>query len=138
MPQLKSPHPISSRRSLQGLRIIEFFDPKGALAGKLLADMGADVVLIQLAVGNPSRNIPPLHRVNGQSLFFAYFNANKRSVTLDITKAKDRQKLLRLIRRADVLIESFQPGYLPSLGLTDTAISKANSKIIYASITGFG
>jgi crotonobetainyl-CoA:carnitine CoA-transferase CaiB-like acyl-CoA transferase len=101
-------------------RVLDLTDERGLLAGKILADLGADVIQIEPPGGNPARNIGPFHGDDPQpekSLFWWAYAANKRSITLDLD-LKDGQALLeKLVAEADFLIESFSPGYLEGLGL---------------------
>ncbi len=126
------------RMGLAGLRVLEFPDPKSALCGRLLADMGADVVLVEPPEGHESRKIPPFAGDSTESLFFWFFNANKRSITLDLKEPADRERFLDLASRADVVLESFAPGKLAALGLDDETILGRNPNLILTSVTGFG
>jgi crotonobetainyl-CoA:carnitine CoA-transferase CaiB-like acyl-CoA transferase len=126
---------------LAGYRVLDLSSSMGAFCGKLLRDLGMDVIKVEPLGGDASRLEPPFAR--GQehregSLRFAYLNAGKRSVTLDITKDSGRKIFLDLVARSDILLESFEPGFLAanSLGY-DTLIEKQN-KLILVSVTGFG
>lgn len=127
-------------RGLEGVRVLDLSDPKGALCGKFLADMGADVVRVEPPGGDPTRRLPPLAQdgAGPESLLFWYFNTNKRSVALDLTDPKDRERFLRLVASAHVLLEGHQPGFLASLGLSDDVLLKANPRLVLTSVTGFG
>ena len=126
------------RMGLAGLRVLEFPDPKSALCGRLLADLGADVVLVEPPGGHDSRGIPPFAGDSAESLFFWFFNANKRSITLDLDDAADRERFLDLASRADVLLDPFAPGRLAKLGLDDKTLLERNRDLILISVTGFG
>ena len=126
------------RMGLAGLRVLEFPDPKSALGGRLLADLGADVVLVEPPGGHDSRGIPPFAGDSAESLFFWFFNANKRSITLDLDDAADRERFLDLASRADVLLDPFAPGRLAKLGLDDKTLLERNRDLILISVTGFG
>src|SRR5437763_7969037 len=106
---------------LSDLRVVELCDELGQLAGKLLADMGADVITVEPPAGSTARAIGPFVRdIPGpnRSLNFWYYNTNKRSVVLDLAgDAADRDAFRRLVAGADLLIESQPPGYLAGLGL---------------------
>ena len=127
---------------LVDLRVVEFGDELGQYAGKLLADMGADVVKIEPPEGSSPRRIGPF--VNDEpgpnrSLNFWYHNTNKRSAVLDFEgDTRDRERARALVSRADVLLESFAPGYLTELGLGPAALASENPRLIYCSLTPFG
>jgi crotonobetainyl-CoA:carnitine CoA-transferase CaiB-like acyl-CoA transferase len=123
---------------LAGLRVLEFPDPKSALCGRLLADLGADVVLVEPPGGHNSRSIPPFAGDSAESLFFWFFNANKRSITLDLDDEADRERFLDLVSRADVVLDPFAPGHLAKLGLDEKTLLARNPNLILTSITAFG
>ena len=105
---------------LAGLRVLELADEKGQFCGKLLGDLGADVVKIEPPGGEPSRRIGPFlddipHPE--RSLSFWYYNTSKRGITLNLETADGRRLFLRLAETADVILETFRPGFLASLGL---------------------
>ena len=91
--------------------------------------------------GDRSRKIGPF-RTDRQgpenSLFFAYHNANKSGITLDLNQKADKETFLGLVKDADVLVETFQPGYLEAIGLGFETLSKTNPGLIHVAITGFG
>jgi crotonobetainyl-CoA:carnitine CoA-transferase CaiB-like acyl-CoA transferase len=92
----------------------------GAFCGKLLRDLGMDVIKVEPPGGDTGRSEPPFakgHQHREGSLRFAYLNAGKRSVTLDISKKSGRKLLLDLVARADVVLETFEPGYLAAQDL---------------------
>src|SRR5206468_11670657 len=106
--------------ALADLRILDLTDLKGALCAKLLGDMGADVIKIEPPGGDPMREIGPFldgtpHR--DRSLFFWFYNTSKRGITLDLHKPVGQEIFKQLAAKADVIIESFAPGTLASLGL---------------------
>ena len=122
-------------------RVLDLTDERGLLAGKILADLGADVVQIEPPGGNPARNIGPFYGDDPQpekSLFWWAYAANKRSITLDLEQ-KDGQALLKkMVSEADFLVESFAPGYLDTLGLGYDVLAEINPKLVMVSITPFG
>ncbi len=122
-------------------RVLDLTDERGLLAGKILADLGADVVQIEPPGGNPARNIGPFYGDDPQpekSLFWWAYAANKRSITLDLEQ-KDGQALLKkMVAEADFLVESFAPGYLDTLGLGYDVLAEINPKLVMVSITPFG
>ena len=122
-------------------RVLDLTDERGLLAGKILADLGADVVQIEPPGGNPARNIGPFYGDDPQpekSLFWWAYAANKRSITLGLEQ-KDGQALLKkMVAEADFLVESFAPGYLDTLGLGYDVLAEINPKLVMVSITPFG
>ena len=125
-----------SNRPLDGIRVIDLADEKGELTGRMLADFGADVVRVEPPNGSRSRRMPPFD--GEDSLYFAHRNYNKRGVTLDLEQHDDRERLESLCARADVLIESFKPGYLASIGLDPGELMDRYPHLIVLSATDFG
>ncbi len=129
------------KSALEGRRVLELADEKGVYCGKLLADMGADVIKVERPGGDATRYFPPFWRDEPhpeRGLFFLYMNTSKRGVTLDIEKAEGRELFGRLAATADIVIETFKPGYLDGLGLGYETLQKANAGLVFTSITGFG
>lgn len=127
--------------ALAGLRVLDLAGPMGVYCGKLVADLGADVIRIEPPEGDRSRDLAPFYQDEPgleRSLFHWHFNANKRGATLDLGQADGRALFHRLAARADVVIETFQPGYLAGLGLGYADLERANPRIILTSITPFG
>src|SRR5919198_1800937 len=105
---------------LMGYRALDLTDENGMLCGKMLADLGADVIKVEPPGGDPARRIGPFAAdlpSPERSLFWWAFNANKRGITLDPAKPQGRELLLHLVRTAHFVIESFMPGELAHLGL---------------------
>jgi crotonobetainyl-CoA:carnitine CoA-transferase CaiB-like acyl-CoA transferase len=126
---------------LSPYRVLELTDEKGFLCGKLLADLGADVIKIEKPGGDPARNIGPFYKdiVDPQkSLYWFAFNTGKRSITLDIESGEGQEIFKRLVATADFVIESFPVGHLDKLGLGYSTLSQINPKTIMTSITPFG
>jgi len=127
--------------ALTGRRVLELADEKGAYCGKLLADMGADVIKIEPPGGDATRTIPPFWGNTphpDRSLLFLYMNTSKRGVTLDLTQPEGRSRFTQLAGTAHLIIETFPPGYLDELGLGYAALKQANPGLVLTSITGFG
>ena len=122
---------------LDDLRVIDLTDSRGDLCGRLLGDLGADVLRVEPPGGVGSRTIPPFGP-DGTSLNFAYRNTNKRSTVLDLTTPEGRMDLLELATGADVLVESFRPGGLAALGLGPDVLMERNPDLVVASLTYFG
>jgi crotonobetainyl-CoA:carnitine CoA-transferase CaiB-like acyl-CoA transferase len=122
---------------LTGVRVIDLADEWGPLAGRVLGDLGADVVRVEPPGGAASRRRPPF-APDGTSLWFAYRNGNKRGITIDLSTADGRDRLLGLLADADVLLESGRPGELTALGLDPMELTHRFGRLIVASITPFG
>lgn len=126
---------------LAGVRVLDLADEKGLMCGKLLGDFGADVIKIEQPGGDPARNIGPFYKDipdPEKSLFWFFFNTSKRGITLDITKPDGKELFKRLVKTADVVVESFDPGYMNSLGLGYDDLCKVKPDIIMTSISPFG
>jgi crotonobetainyl-CoA:carnitine CoA-transferase CaiB-like acyl-CoA transferase len=127
--------------ALSDIRVLDLAGEIGVYCTKLLADLGADVIRIEHPDGDPLRGIGPFwHDEAGadRSLLFFNHNTNKRSVTFDIASAEGRARFEQLVATADVVVETFAPGYLHSIGLGYAGLSKIKPDIILTSITGFG
>jgi crotonobetainyl-CoA:carnitine CoA-transferase CaiB-like acyl-CoA transferase len=125
-----------SERPLAGLRVVDLADEKGELCGRLLADLGADVLRIEPPGGARSRSLPPIHQ--GASLGFALRNAGKRGATLDLSAAAGRARLHELLAAADVLIESFEPAERARLTLDPGDLLARHPHLVFASLSDFG
>ena len=126
---------------LDDLLVLELGDEATQYCGKLLADMGARVIKIEPPSGAACRQRGPFKDDKpdpNTSLYFWTYNANKESITLDLTDEADRTKLLKLVAKADVLLEDFKPGHLASLGLSYDDLAKVNPSLIMTSVTPFG
>jgi benzylsuccinate CoA-transferase BbsE subunit len=126
---------------LKGYRILDLCHEKGLMAGKLLGDMGAEVIKVEPPLGDPSRRLGPFldnEPDPEKSLFFFAYNTSKKGITLDVEKPEGRILLKRLASKCDVLLESFTPGYLDRLGLGYDNLVKKNPTLIMTSITPFG
>jgi benzylsuccinate CoA-transferase BbsE subunit len=100
-----------------------------------------DVIKIEPPEGDPARSEPPFakgHAHREGSLRFAYLNAGKRSITLDITKPHGKKLLLRLVESADIVLETFAPGFLAAQNLGYSDLIETQNKLILVSLTGFG
>ena len=131
----------SNEGLLSGYRVLDLADEKGLLCGKVLGDLGADVIKIERPGGDPARNISPFYKdIPGpeNSLFWFFTNTSKRSITLNIETADGRHIFKRLVKTAHFVIESYGPGYMASLGLGYPELEKINSAIIMTSITPYG
>ena len=124
---------------LEGIRIVELAHERVSWAGKLLGDMGADVILVEPEKGTASRDYPPF--LDGQpgenrSLYFWHYNTSKRSVLLNLEQ--NSREFKKLIETADILIEGEPTNRLADLKLDYPELSKLNQKLIHIAITPYG
>ena len=124
---------------LSGIRVLDLSRLlPGAYASQMLADFGADVIKIEEpGSGDYGRFMPP-HGAGGMSLHFLAINRNKRSMTLNLKSQEGREVFLRLVKGADVLLESFRPGVLARLGLGYEQLKEINPRLVYCAISGYG
>jgi crotonobetainyl-CoA:carnitine CoA-transferase CaiB-like acyl-CoA transferase len=126
---------------LSPYRILDLTDEKGLLCGKILGDLGADVIKVERPGGDPARCLGPFYHDEldpEKSLFWFALNTSKRGITLNIETTDGQEIFKILVKTADFVIESFPPGYLDRLGLGYSALEKINPGIILVSITAFG
>ena len=136
-----SPEAESAAGMLSPYRVLDLTDERGLLCGKMLADLGADVLQIEPPAGNTARRVAPFYRDDpgpDHSLFWWAYAANKRSVTLDLMRADGKALFERLVASAHFLIESGRPGELAALGLGYDRLADINPALIVVSITPFG
>ncbi len=127
--------------ALAGTKVIELASDATAFAGKLLADMGADVVLVEPPGGADARSYPPFLEDEpgpGRSLHWWHFHTSKRGVTLDLESDAGRDLFRRLARDADVLLEGEAAGRLDDLGIGDATLRADDPRLVHAAITAFG
>ncbi|MBN2401545.1 MAG: CoA transferase [Spirochaetes bacterium] len=126
---------------LSNYKVLDLTDEKGSLCGKLLGDLGAEIIKVEKPGGDPARRIGPfVNDINDpeKSLHWFAFNCNKKGITLDIEKPEGREIFKKLSSRADIIIESLEPGYMDKLGIGYLDLSSHNPKLIMTSITPFG
>lgn len=131
----------TSPSALEGLRVLDLSGPMGNYAGKLFADMGADVILVEPPQGTALRREPPfIAGIAGveRSLNFAYQNTSKRGICLDLDTASGQHLFRELAATADLVIETFPPGWMDARGIGYEALSQRKPSISVASITPFG
>ena len=127
---------------LQGLRVIELASEGGAFAGKMLADLGADVIVVEPPGGHRTRTYGPF--VDGRdgdpeaSLWWWYYNTSKRSVVIDLDTARGRQDFSNLVATADVVVEAEPPGRLAAFDLDHPRLRGVTPSLIWVSVTPFG
>ncbi|MFO7963880.1 MAG: CoA transferase [Desulfobacterales bacterium] len=126
---------------LKGYRVLDLTNEIGHLCGKILGDLGADVIKIEPPGGDAGRNNGPFYHDiphPEKSLYWFYTNLNKRGITLNLETDTGRDLFLQLAASADIVVESFKPGYMESLHLAYPVLEKQNPGIILTSITPFG
>jgi CoA:oxalate CoA-transferase len=124
-------------RPLDGLRVLDLSRAvSGPFAGRILADLGADVVKAEL----PGTDVAQVYGkvVRGRSGLYSQLNAGKRSILLDLHRPGDVARLLDLAAACDVLVENFRPGVLGRFGAGWSALSAVNPRLVMLSISGFG
>src|SRR3954454_15306149 len=130
---------MNMTKALDGIRIIDMtHNQAGPACAQILAFLGADVIkLEEPKAGDVARTVHA-DKKNGDSLFFLLFNANKRSLTLNL-KTEDGKRLFKeVVAKSDVLLENFSPGAMERLGLGWDVLRDINPRLIYATIKGFG
>jgi benzylsuccinate CoA-transferase BbsE subunit len=126
---------------LNACRALDLTDENGFLCGKILADLGVDVIKIEKPGGDDSRRLGPFWAdipEPEKSLYWFAYNSNKRGITLNIASQDGNQVFRELVKNSDFIIESFQPGYLKNIGLDYEVLDSIKKGIIVTSITAFG
>src|ERR1700760_4575925 len=124
-------------RALDGLRVLDVTQVMaGPYCAMLLADLGADVIKVEPPAGDSTRQMPGARGTDSPS--FNAVNRGKRSIVLNLKSVEGRGVLARLAQSSDIVIENYRPGVMASLGLDYAALSAANPRLIYASISGYG
>ena len=124
---------------LSGIRVIELANERISWAGKLMGDMGADVILVEPEEGEASRNYPPFlddQPGENRSLYFWHYNTSKRSVVLDLEQ--NTEQFLELVNSADILIESEPINRLSNLNIDYPQLSQSNKNLIHIAVTPYG
>ncbi|MBI3513042.1 MAG: formyl-CoA transferase [Proteobacteria bacterium] len=126
-------------QALKGIRIIDMtHNQAGPACAQILGFLGADVIKLEEPKGGDVARTNLRDQANTDSLFFLFFNANKRSLTLNLKTDDGKALFKKVIEQSDVLLENFGPGALDRLGLGYDTLSKLNPRLIYATIKGFG
>lgn len=122
---------------LDGITVLDFSTLlPGPLASFMLAEAGARVIKVERPGGEDMRGFPPHHGT--MSAPFLVLNGGKEFIVADLKNVEDRERLLPLIRSADVVLEQFRPGVMARLGLGPDDLRSVNPRLIYCSITGYG
>jgi alpha-methylacyl-CoA racemase len=116
---------------LAGIKVVDFamFIP-GPFCSAMLADLGAQVIKVEMPRGDPGRSYIPVQ--------FEMENRNKRSIALDLKNPSSSSVVGKLVRQADIVLEGFRPGVAKRLGIDFESLQKHNAKLIYCSISGYG
>jgi crotonobetainyl-CoA:carnitine CoA-transferase CaiB-like acyl-CoA transferase len=118
-------------------RVLDLTDERGLLAGRLLADLGAEVIQVEPVSGSSARALSPRNSA-GDSLVWEAYARNKKGVTCALDTAAGRHLFLRLVAVSDFVIDSAEPGRLEELGLSFERLAEVNPRVIQVSIHGFG
>ena len=124
---------------LNGVRVIDLATSRAEMAGRVLADMGAEVIKVEPPEGSASRRLPPFSDQDPErSLYWAAMGLGKRSVVIDLDDEEGRGDFLALLSTADVLVESFDPGAMAGRGLGYDDLKDQHPHLIYTSVTPYG
>ncbi len=124
------------RRPLSGIRVVDLTIERGELAGRLLSDLGAEVLRVEPPEGSPARTMHPM--TGGHSLFFATRNAGKLGVALDLSQDPERDRLHELLACSDVVLDSAEPGSWADSGIDADDLAARHPHLIVCSITSYG
>ncbi len=127
-----------STQALQNLTVLDLTRVvAGPYAGSILGDLGAKVIKIEMpGKGDDARAYGPYE--NGESMYYANLNRNKKGITLNLKSEKGKEVLLKLVEKADILLENYRPGVMEKLGLGYEKLHEVNDKLIYGAVSGFG
>ncbi len=124
---------------LAGVRVLDLATRRTEMAGRVLADMGAEVIKVEPPEGAEARRLPPFSDSEpGRSLYWASVGFGKRSVVVDLDSEHGRDDFRALLATADVLIESFDPGTMSRWGLGYEDVQEEHPELIYVSVTPYG
>ena len=126
---------------MNALSDITILDLTRVLAGPystmMLADYGANVIKIEVpGKGDDTRSMGPFK--NGESMYYANVNRNKKSITLNLKAEEGKKMFLEMVKKADVVVENYRPGVMDKLGVGYDVLKEVNDQIIYAAVSGFG
>ena len=123
--------------ALHGIRVLDLSTRMAEATAKTMADLGAEVIKVEPDVGCDARSTPPF-AADGRSLFWEAWGLGKHSVVCDIENPDHRERFWALVASADVLVESFAPGYMATLGLGPHHLAAVNPGLVYVSVSPFG
>lgn len=124
-------------KPLQGIRVLDMTtNISGPTLTMILADLGAEVIKVEKLSGDEARKMEPKPQEDG--VYFLNINRQKKSVTLNMKEDSDREKLMELIKTADVFVENYRLGVAQKLGIDYEAVKKINPKLIYCSLSAYG
>ena len=135
---------MSDHMALENLTVLDLTRVlAGPFCTMMLADMGANVIKIEVPTGgDDTRTYPPFREknLNGQreSLYFANINRNKKGVTLNLKAPEGKAIFKELVKKADIVVENYRPGVMDKLGLGYDVLKEINPRLIYAAVSGFG
>jgi len=128
---------VTAPRPLTDIRVLDFTRVlSGPHCGRMLTDLGAEVIKIEPPAGDLTRFATP--RRNGLSSYFVQQNVGKRNISIDLSSARGVEIVRELVRHADVVLENYRPGVMARLGLGADELCAINPRLIYASISGYG
>ncbi|QNK39631.1 CaiB/BaiF CoA transferase family protein [Caproicibacter fermentans] len=129
---------METKGLLDGVKVLDLTRVlAGPYCGMMLADMGAEVIKIELpGRGDDARRNAPI--VNGESAYFMNLNRNKRGMTLNLKSEEGKRIFRQLVKQSDIVLENYRPGVMEKLGLGYEELRKINSAIIYGAVSGFG
>jgi len=127
-----------SKDALLGIRVLDMSRVlAGPFTGMLLADMGADVIKLEMpGRGDDSRQFPPF--IGEESMYYVNLNRGKKSITINLKTEEGKNIFKELVKQSDVLLENFRPGTMNRLGIGYEALKEINPRLVYAAISGFG
>ncbi len=125
-------------QALQNLTVLDLTRVvAGPFAGAILGDLGAHVIKIEMPEkGDDARAYGPYE--NGESMYYANLNRNKKGITLNLKSEKGKEVFLKLVKKADILLENYRPGVMEKLGLGYDVLREMNDQLIYGAVSGFG
>lgn len=134
---------MSEHMALENLTVLDLTRVlAGPFCTMMLADMGANVIKIEVPNGGDDTRAYPPFRQNcddeRESLYFANINRNKKGVTLNLKAPEGKEMFKKLVEKADIVVENYRPGVMDKLGLGYDTLKEINPRIIYAAISGFG
>ena len=129
---------MADKGLLDGVKVLDLTRVlAGPYCGMMFADMGADVIKIELpGRGDDSRKNAPI--VNGESAYYMNLNRNKRGMTLNLKSDEGKRIFKELVKQSDIVLENYRPGVMEKLGLGYEELKKINPAIIYGAVSGFG